>query len=163
MVWSAGGLFVVIMLAVGVFSWWQVRQGAWEHVDASRPRERGSLSRLAFGVWLLAAGAAWVSPSMRLSSFGFALGAALVVVGWVGLPRFKMSLHSSFAVFGASLLWPYGVTAVVAAGLLAATVGWSRLVLQRHTAHEVLAGAVAGVVAGLAHWILLNRYFGVVI
>jgi hypothetical protein len=163
MAWGAGGLFAAIVLAIGVFAWWAVRKGAWEHVDASRPQERRSLNRLAFGVLSLAAATAWLSPSMRLSSVGFAAGAALVAVGWLGLPRFKMSLHMSFAAFGAALLWPYGIAAVVAASLLAVGVGWSRLILMRHTVREVLVGAVAGVIAGVAHWIILSRYFGVVI
>jgi hypothetical protein len=163
MAWSAGGLFAAVVLAIGVFSWWQVRKGAWEHVDASRPHERGSLNRLAFGTLSLAAAATWFSASMRLSSVGFALGAALVAVGWLGLPRFKMSLHVSFAVFGASLLWPYGLAAVAAGCMLAGAVGWSRLILLRHSTGEVVAGAMVGAAAGVIHWVLLSRYFGVAI
>ena len=44
--------------------------------------------------------------------------------------------------------------------LFAATVAWSRLALQRHTPRDLVAGAVAGALAGLAFWPLATRWTG---
>jgi membrane-associated phospholipid phosphatase len=53
----------------------------------------------------------------------------------------------AFASYAALLAWP--ATAFVVIGLLLVLgVAWSRLVLGRHTPRDVVAGALAGLLAG---------------
>jgi hypothetical protein len=138
---------IAVALAVGAYSLWQVRAGRWSHVDASVPGERRQLNvflvLLLFGV----SGALWGFGQPLLVSLGLGLGGALVLAAHLLRRWLKVSLHASFAVYAAALLWPAAL-AVGAVLLLAAAVSWSRLALRRHTPAEVLAGLAAGAAAG---------------
>jgi membrane-associated phospholipid phosphatase len=61
----------------------------------------------------------------------------------------KVSLHSAFAAFATTLLWPL-VPALVAGAVVTAAVVWSRLVLRRHVVTDVVVGLALGVAAGAA-------------
>ncbi|NCT69240.1 MAG: phosphoesterase [Rhodanobacteraceae bacterium] len=142
-------LVLVCALGAGLFgyAWWQVRRGRWLHVDASRQDERRQLNRVLLLV--LGVGAAWALHAAGPSPLVLALAAATAIVALALLLArwLKLSLHVAFAVFAALLpAWP-AATAVLA--VLAAAVAWSRLALHRHSRGEVLAGALAGVAAGL--------------
>jgi membrane-associated phospholipid phosphatase len=80
-------------------------------------------------------------------SIALALSGALVLVALLVARWVKVSLHAAFAAFATTLLWP--ITLAVAGGVLVtAAVVWSRLVLRRHVAADVMAGLVLGVAAG---------------
>jgi membrane-associated phospholipid phosphatase len=69
----------------------------------------------------------------------------------------KVSLHEAFAVFtvvslSSVSLWASGLLLV-----LAVAIGWSRVVLGRHTLPEVLAGAALGTLVSTALSFLLSR------
>ena len=140
---------VAVAVVIGVYSLWQVRRGRWTHVDASLPHERRQLNPF---VLLLLFGAATLLAATGASRHG-AVGAAvagLLVLAALALQRkMKMSLHAAFAVFAAALVWPQ-VAWCLPMLALALGVGWSRLVLGRHTPAEVLTGLLLGALAGLA-------------
>lgn len=137
-----------VVVCVAVYSGVQVRAGRWQHVDASVPQERRQLNLvlalLLFGVAL----GLWWTGQPRPVVLGLALGGAVVVLASLLRHWLKLSLHAAFAVFAAALLWP-SVGAVFSVLVLAAGVGWSRLVLGRHTRGEVVAGLLAGAAAGV--------------
>lgn len=137
-----------VAAAVMIYSLVRVRSGHWSHADASRPAERLQLNVFLTVALLACAAGAAASASPRGVVEGLLLSAGLVIVALLGRGWLKMSLHVAFATFAALLWWP---TAAATLGLLviAAGLAWSRLVLQRHTAADVVAGATAGAVAGL--------------
>lgn len=137
-----------VAAGVGVYSLRQVRAGRWQHMDASVPRERGQLNR--FLVLLLAGMAAmlWWSGQPPVVAAGLGIGAGVVALAHLVRWWLKVSLHAAFGAFAAGLAWP-GLLAMVVLALLAVGVGWSRLVLNRHTRAEVLLGLALGGVAGL--------------
>ena len=143
-----------VALAVVAYSRWQVRAGRWADVDASVPRERRQLNGLLGALLIGTAAILWRLAQPHAVVAGLGLSGALVVTADVLRRWLKMSLHASFAVFAALLLWP-GFESV-ALLLLAAAVGWSRLVLERHTRLEVAVGALAGAAAG----VLFNTIWG---
>jgi membrane-associated phospholipid phosphatase len=148
---------VLLAATIQLASWWQVRQGRWQHVDASQRHERRGLNR--FLLVLLAGAAvffATVSPQPALA-LGLSCAAAMIAAGMVLARWLKLSLHASFAVFSAALLWALGPTAMALGLAFAAAVAWSRWVLGRHRRRELLAGALAGAAAGLGFWWLLPR------
>lgn len=152
--WTAGLAALAAALAFG-YSLLRVRAGAWEHVDASQPKERVQLNRV---LVLLLAGCAllaWLRGAPSAVVMGIALSGAIVLCALLLRKQLKLSLHVAFAVFAASLWWPIWPALGLAIGL-AAGVAWSRLVLQRHSRAEVALGALIGGVCGaiFQYWLL---------
>jgi membrane-associated phospholipid phosphatase len=143
------GLFAATVMS---YSWWQVHRGRWAHVDASAKHERGALNR--FLLIALTAGAllaAAFTPQRELA-LGLGLSAGLIAIAMFIARWCKLSLHMAFAVFAAALLSPLGWQYAAAGILFAGAIAWSRLALKRHTPADLLAGALAGALAGWAFW-----------
>lgn len=142
---------VSLVCACGVlgYSFYKARRGDWVHIDASVPAERAQLNaRVGVGL-LAAAGAIWLAGPHIGFSLAVGLSGLIVAVGHLFRGAAKLSLHVAFAVFAAILVWPNHIAAATLA-LAAAGVAWSRLVLQRHVAADIILGALAGGAAGLA-------------
>lgn len=156
-VWSAAGFGAFAALVMG-YSAWQVRRGRWAHVDASARHERGHLNRFLFVA--LAAGAALVAwrGTQPVFALGMAMSAAMILAAMASARWCKLSLHMAFAVFAAWLLRELGTIWTLAALLFAVAVAWSRLVLRRHEPRDLVAGAIAGTLAGAAFWPLAARW-----
>lgn len=148
-----------LLVALGVtalvvlYSLWQVRRGAWAHVDASQRPERLQLNRFVALVLLAAALCAWLAHAPALA-VGLAASGGLVLTA-LALQRWcKLSLHIGFACFAAGLMWP-NMLALSLGLLLVCCVAWSRFVLQRHVPRDLWVGAAAGSLAVLVvHWTL---------
>lgn len=138
---------VGITALVVLYSLWQVRRGAWVHVDASQRPERLQLNRFVAAVLLASSALAWLNGAFALA-LGLAASGGLVLVA-LALQRWcKLSLHVGFACFAAGLMWPNAV-ALGFGALLAGGVAWSRLVLQRHVPSDLWVGAAVGSLAAL--------------
>lgn len=138
-------LFAGIVLS---WSWWQVRRGRWEHVDASGKRERRALNRFLLAALTLATGiAAWRSEATALVA-GLAMSAALIAVAMATSRWCKLSLHMAFAVYAAILLWQLHAGLGMAIFVFSAAIAWSRLALRRHSPMDLAAGAMTGLLAG---------------
>lgn len=146
-------VLVLVSLCLGAsitaYSWIQVRSGRWLHVDASVPRERRQLHWVLLLLFWGVAAALWLAGQPQRLALGPAFCGVLIVLAALLRQWLKMSLHASFAVFAAALLWPdVGSTSFVL--VLALAVGWSRLALGRHTRQEVAVGLLMGGTMGIA-------------
>ncbi len=148
--WLVGGVMVILGGIVLGFSWMQVRAGRWSHVDASARRERSSLNVFAGTLCLLGAALAGLLTHRATMSMALAISGAIFVIALALARWVKVSLHVVFAVFATALLWPDRLAVVVGA-LVTAALMWSRLVLGRHVAVDVITGLVLGVAAGGAY------------
>lgn len=147
--WSMAWGFAILALVVMGYSAWQVRRGQWAHVDASHQGERRTLNR--FLLMVLVAGAllsVWSGASRELS-LALALSAAMLLLALLTQRWCKLSLHVAFALFAALLLALAGTWPLLVGLAFALLVAWSRLHLQRHAPRDVVAGAAAGLMAGL--------------
>jgi membrane-associated phospholipid phosphatase len=152
--WIICGISAVVL----AFSFWQVRRGQWQHIDASARTERRSLNVfLAVVLFLGAAIAFYQLPGPGLS-IGLLLSGVLIVAAMLASPWFKLSLHASFAAFAVLLLWPLKLWYVALASIAAVAICWSRLALGRHTLAEVLGGSFLGAVAGACFWLVLGTH-----
>ncbi len=148
---QAGQLGIGLALcAAGVlaYSWWQVRRKRWRHVDASGLRERRHLNVFLLallGCATLLAGGSGATPALVIA---LALSAALVCVALATARWCTLSLHLAFATYAALLLAPLGWGWLAAMLAFAAGIAWSRLQLARHRPRDLVAGAVAGLLAG---------------
>ena len=148
----------IVALAVLAFSLWQVHRGRWRHVDASGKGERRSLNLFLGIVLLLASAFAFVrSPEVGLT-VGLLMSGVLILIAISVSPWIKLSLHASFAAFGVALLCPLHHAYVVAAGVGAAAVCWSRVILGRHNLAEVLVGSLLGGLLGACVWLVLRLH-----
>ena len=147
--WIGGALATLGVIVLG-FSYVQVRTGRWSHVDASVRNERNSLNVFLVVLCFLSALLLWLVTRRLSMSVALALSGALVVVARLVARWVKVSLHAAFAAFATALLWPIKI-AVVGGMVVTAAVVWSRLVLGRHVAADVIAGLLLGVAAGGAY------------
>jgi len=147
--WIGGSLATLGVIVLG-FSYVQVRTGRWSHVDASVRNERNSLNVFLVVLCFLSALLLWLLTRRLSMSVALALSGALVVVARLVARWVKVSLHAAFAAFATALLWPIKI-AVVGGVVVTAAVVWSRLVLGRHVAADVIAGLLLGVAAGGAY------------
>jgi membrane-associated phospholipid phosphatase len=159
---SSAALIVAVICGIAgvvlVFSFWQVRRGQWQHIDASARAERRALNIfLAILLFLGAAVAFYQLPGPGLS-LGLLLSGLLIVAVMLASPWVKLSLHASFAAFAVLLIWPLKLWYVALAGLAAAGICWSRVVLGRHTIVEVLGGSFLGALVGACFWLVLRPH-----
>jgi membrane-associated phospholipid phosphatase len=140
--------FAALVMAL---SWRQVRRGRWAHVDASAPRERRDLNRALLAVTMLAAVLAQVVAHDPRVALALGLAAGILVFALLTARRWKLSLHVAFAAFAALLLWTLHPLATAAMLAFTAAIAWSRLRLARHAPRDLVAGAFAGVCAGVVH------------
>jgi membrane-associated phospholipid phosphatase len=159
---SSAALIVLVVCGIAgvvlAFSFWQVRRGHWQHIDASARAERRSLNLfLAIVLFLAAAVAFYQLPEPGLS-LGLLLSGLLILAMMAVSPWVKLSLHASFAAFAVLLLWPLKLWYVVLASVAAAGICWSRVLLARHTVVEVLGGSLLGGLFGACFWLVLRSH-----
>jgi len=147
---------VAVAVIVMTYSFVQVKAGRWSHVDASIPHERRQLNPFLIILLLAAAGACIATSQDRQIVLGLVMSAALVLLTHLLRASLKASLHVGFAVFAGFLVWPNTV-ATGALLVLAAAISWSRLLLQRHSRREVIAGALLGAIAGAGYLFAVAR------
>jgi hypothetical protein len=142
-----GGLALFAAVVLG-YSWWRVRSGHWQHVDASDAAERRHLNRFLLGLLLCGAFVAAIA-SAPLLALQLALAGLLVLIALLAARWCKLSLHLAFAVYASALLAAVSTPAALLLLLLAVVLAWSRLRLARHAPRDRVAGAWAGALAGV--------------
>lgn len=148
MIRNALAIAAVMAIVVMSYSFLQVRNGRWSHVDASIPAERSTLNAFLIALLVTAAALAWWFEQPQALCLGLGSGAAIVAIAVAARRWLKLSLHVGFAVFAACLVWPVPTPTLLSLTVAAALV-WSRLVLGRHTWADVAAGALAGAAVGI--------------
>ncbi len=140
----------VVIIPASVFTVVRVRQGAWGDLDVSDQRHRNQFYAILLPLLLIVAVLSWLSDVPRAIPLGALsiitlVAAAFLLNAWV-----KVSLHTGFAVFAAETFFLFGPTLGGVVLVLAILVGWSRTVLGRHTATEVVLGGILGALVGAA-------------
>jgi uncharacterized protein YjeT (DUF2065 family) len=145
-----GGAILALGVVVLGYSGWQVRRGRWSHVDASARNERTSLNVFLAVLLLLSAALLWLLTRRSTMPVALAMSSAIFVAALLLARWVKVSLHVAFAAFATALLWPIKLAFLI--GVLAtAAVVWSRLVLDRHVAADIVVGLFLGAVVGGAY------------
>jgi membrane-associated phospholipid phosphatase len=133
----------------------EVRAGR-SNFDVSVRRDRGPMFRFAFLLVSLVVGVLLFAGAPRSIVAGTAAVLVLLVAAAFCNLWLKVSLHAAFAAFTGVSLWnvsPWAGLVLV----LAVAIGWSRVVLGRHTLPEVLAGAGLGIAVSVVLSVVLSR------
>lgn len=146
---AIAGIVLAGMIVIGAYVAHGLRAGRWADVDVSVREHRTGL----YGVSLSATAAAAIAfhvlgPPIGVRGSLVAFG--LVLVSAIVNLRLKISLHVAFAAYAVAIAGGRRPAVLVVASLFALAIAWSRLVLRRHTLPEVVAGAIAGALAGAA-------------
>lgn len=126
----------------------QVRGRRWTDYDVSVRTDRYRLYPLILIVCLLSALVFWLVGAPAFILRGIAAGTSLAFIAMLINLRLKISLHAALAMECAVVilaLVPWLGMLACGFGLL---IGWSRVVLRRHTALEVLSGGLLGIIIG---------------
>jgi membrane-associated phospholipid phosphatase len=145
----AAGIAAVTVLGMLAEIVRRVRSGRWSDHDVSRAEERHSFYPMAIGSVGAGAVAAWLLGVNVGVVRGFVAGVCLLIVGAVLTRWTKVSLHTMFGAFCVVVVVTAGVGLALGFATLVAGVGWSRVVLGRHTVAQVAIGALVGATGGL--------------
>lgn len=145
------GIVILLTVApVAVLMIRQVRRGAWANVDASNASERPILFTISAFALLFLFGYFHFFQPQSFVVRGAAGALAMLAACAVSTRWLKVSLHMAFASLAATTLLllgsPIGWLLLAVLPVLA----WSRLLLLRHKATEVVVGLLIGFSAGLA-------------
>ena len=135
---------VTITVPVLLFTWRQVRRQRWSDYDVSVRQDRYRLYPLILLVCVISGLVFWLLDAPAFMLRGILAGAAMAFVAMLINLVLKISLHTALATLCALVILALMPWLGVAACLFAALVGWSRVALRRHTAVEVLSGALLG-------------------
>jgi membrane-associated phospholipid phosphatase len=139
-----------VLLPLGFFIWRRYSSGQWQTVDASAPSDRPALYAVAF-VLLLPVGFYFLAIRHAAEmTRGFVAVAALIGLAATFNRWIKLSVHMIFATFAALIILQLTPVLGVALFLFLPLLGWSRLILSRHSVSEVIGGFVIGFVVGAA-------------
>lgn len=131
----------------------QVLRRKWTDLDVSVRRQRYALYPFAIASMIALTGALnyFGAPSVVVRS-AIAFGLANIVDGVINF-FYKVSAHATGAAACAVIFWAAVPTALwglsLAATIAALLVGWSRVVLKRHTVGQVLLGWSVGMLSVL--------------
>jgi hypothetical protein len=141
---------IVLIIPLWVFMWRKRQSGDWQTIDASDRRDRPSFYRVALlligllgGCFLLMEGGSFMLRGC--AAVAILLGLAAILNRWI-----KLSNHVAFAMFTGVLLTHFALNWGLAVLAAVPLVGWSRLVLSRHTLDEIFGGMVLGALVGAA-------------
>ena len=138
----------IVIIPSGVYTVVRVRQGRWSDLDVSDQRERSQFYGILLPLLFIIAGISWsadVPYAIPLGALAILMlvGSAFVLNSWV-----KVSLHSGFGIFAAEAFFFFNPILGGGVLLLAIFVGWSRIVLDRHSVREVIYSGLLGFLIG---------------
>lgn len=136
----------------------QVTAEKWTDHDVSAPAERRSFYPIAITVVALSGIAFRFLNFPQPLLIGMLVSLVLLLAAMLINRWSKISLHLIFAAYCAVSL--FAVSYWIGAGfvLLAIAVGWSRIVLERHSLAQVLSGMALGATAGIFLLRLINFF-----
>lgn len=127
----------------------RVSAGTWSDHDISDASERKSFYPIAISISALSTFVFYLLDFPHALIVGMLISLAILLAAMLINHRSKISLHMIFATYFAVSLFAVSVLTGAIFLLTAIAVGWSRVVLKRHTPVQVVTGALLGAFAGI--------------
>jgi len=161
---AAFGVLTIVLaclLPISIYIFRKVKRREWSDLDVSQRKDRPYL--FIVGVTLLILACLILHLTHQPPAFVRGCTAAIVLVCSGGLLNFwiKLSMHAGFAMLTSFSLWPLGAKVAFPMTIFAILVGWSRIILSRHTKLEVVIGLILGAIVAHLFFVLpLGRLDG---
>lgn len=131
------------------------QKGTYTNFDISNKGERQSWYIFPITILAIITALLYLTHQSRAFCLTLLLSLNLLIVSQVVNHFIKSSLHVSFNIFLSFLiLFQHAVTGLVFL-VFTVLIGWSRLVLKRHSLMEIVAGAAIGLTIGLLAFFML--------
>jgi hypothetical protein len=152
--WILGSV-VGALIVSATYVVYRVRRGDWTDVDVSTREQRPRMYAVAIACTGAACAVLWYSgqpaPVVRGALAAVVLLMLSAASNQLGV---KASLHTSFSVYAAAMLWTSSLVLGAFGVLLAIAVAWSRIALSRHTSREVAVGFALGALCSVPFFIV---------
>lgn len=140
-----GGIFIPLSLRMYLKS----RNGSYTNFDVSDRQQRKSLFGFVLPLQILVTVILYKTGQPNGIFLGVLFATILTAVSQVVNYFIKSSLHVSLSIFLSCLMMPLFFKLAVMMLLFTGLIGWSRVVLGRHTKREVYFGACVGAIISL--------------
>jgi membrane-associated phospholipid phosphatase len=161
---NTGKAALVILLVVGgifvpLIAWLYIKSknGTTTNFDVSDRKQRKSLFVFILPVLMLVTIILYYTGQSKTVCLSVFFGLVITFVSQLVNLRVKSSLHVSMTIYLAFLIMPLNYIAGIIVLLLSVLIGWSRIVLGRHTLKEVLWGGGIGLTIGLIMFYVEQR------
>ena len=141
-----GCFFVPVIL----WNYINTKRGKYTNFDVSNQKERNSLYVFAIHILTAILFVFYLSHQSNSIILNILFALILTVVSYLVNFKIKCSGHISLTIFLSFIVLPKNLTAAYILLVCALIIGWSRIVLKRHTFIEVLTGMIIGLVVGLS-------------
>jgi membrane-associated phospholipid phosphatase len=126
----------------------KTKKGIYTNFDVSDRKERYSLFSFALPLLFIVTTIVFLTKQPRNICLSLLFASIIVIVSWVVNFFIKSSLHVSLTLFLGFLAIPINTVLGIFFLALSFPVGWSRIILKRHTIKEVITGAAIGLIIG---------------
>lgn len=137
-----GGIFIPLSLRLFIKS----RNGSYTNFDVSDRQQRKSLFVFVLPLLIVVTFILYKTGQPKGIFLGVLFATILTAVSQVVNYFIKSSLHVSLSIFLSCLMMPLFFNLAIIMLLFTGTIGWSRIVLGRHTKQEVYFGACVGTI-----------------
>lgn len=133
-------IILIMILPITVWIFWNVKQGNYSNMDVSNRNQRKTLYSFiaaAIAVYL-------VYEYFRFDRIDLVVGFLMVLLLLMQLSNYfiKSSMHTAFNVYVAALFFALNIKLGILWFGIAILVGYTRIILKRHTVKEVISGAI---------------------
>jgi len=153
-------LLIVGCIFVPLISWMYLKSknGSYTNFDVSDKKQRRSLFFFAIPFMILVTAVLYMTHQPEKTTLSLLFATILVVVSQLVNYFIKSSLHVSLTLYLAFLAIPINPVFGFSMLFLSILIGWSRVVLKRHSVKEVLVGAIIGLTVGsmMLYFLTLN-------
>ena len=152
---------IVGCIFVPLIAWLYVKSknGTTTNFDVSDRKQRKSVFVFILPVLMLVTIILYYTGQSKTVCLSVFFGLVITFVSQLVNLRIKSSLHVSMTIYLAFLIMPLNYIAGIVVLLLCVLIGWSRMVLARHTLKEVLWGGGIGLTVGLIMFFAEQRIY----
>ncbi len=133
-------IFLIIVIPITVWIYWNVKKGKYTNVDVSdRNQRKGLYFFIEAALLLYILYHYFINHAIDFVMFYLLI---LLIVMQVSNYFIKSSMHTAFNIFVSALFFSVNIYIGIIWFGIAILVGFTRIILKRHTVKEVLSGAL---------------------